>query len=263
MVEKVHMWLRFYVQDPLTSETTVNQLQRVLNETLPYWTTALHVMQSERGESTRALMAERGLFQAMELVSPQKWGLTSAILKGTYEGLTVFIEGARSTLPPESNMITVEIADLTQVEDKAPWVWAVSFAERLTTKIETRYGYSCLSEEFDSKNILHDESGVRAVGVNLKHSLPGIYWMNFFGPPYLELMGGAERLLNTPAFRTISCGGGVLIVLAETPLEWRSLSYKAKETAAVRHLGAQYFFSPSDPERKTRAPDFFTSRRET
>ncbi len=78
--------------------------------------------------------------------------------------------------------MVVELVELQDVEEELPWIWGASFFKEMTTRVEARYGNSCLSEEFDSKNIYREHGVTRAIGVNLKRSLPGLYWMNFFGP---------------------------------------------------------------------------------
>ncbi len=151
--------------------------------------------------------------------------------------------------------MVVELVELQDVEEELPWIWGASFFKEMTTRVEARYGNSCLSEEFDSKNIYREHGVTRAIGVNLKQSLPGLYWMNFFGPLYADLIGD-QRIMSTPAVTVRRCGSGALIILDETPLNWRDPDYKKRESEAIDHLGNQFFYCRSDPERKTVAPDY-------
>jgi hypothetical protein len=96
---------------------------------------------------------------------------------------------------------------------------------------------------------------VHAIGVFLEDSLPGLYWLNYFGPPYTKLFG-KERLLSAPGFEVGEADGGVLVALDEVPMTWTGGEYRAREAAVIDHLGREFFFSKDTPERKTVAPEF-------
>jgi hypothetical protein len=89
--------------------------------------------------------------------------------------------------------------------------------------------------------------------------LQGLYWLNFFGAPYVDLIG-RERLLSAPAYEVKAVGDGVLLVLDSDADAWQSEEYQRREQHVIEHLGKQYFFSRHDPERKTVAPDFAAQR---
>ncbi|NJK52743.1 MAG: hypothetical protein HC936_07795 [Leptolyngbyaceae cyanobacterium SU_3_3] len=91
--------------------------------------------------------------------------------------------------------------------------------------------------------------------MNPEYAIPGLYWLNYFGAPYINLMQ-RERLISAPAYEVFENDGGVLVALDETPLNWQDESYKARERQVIEHLGSQYFFNRNEPERKTIAPDF-------
>lgn len=112
-----------------------------------------------------------------------------------------------------------------------------------------------LEQEFDVKNISRSEGGTEAIGVDLTEALPGLYWLNYFGPPYVKLIG-RERLLSAPAFEVAPIGNGVIVALDASAEAWRSAAYQQREQAVIEHLGKEYFFSRHEPERKTVAPDF-------
>jgi hypothetical protein len=102
---------------------------------------------------------------------------------------------------------------------------------------------------------VRDEQGIRGLGRKLDVSLPGLYWLNYLGQPYLRLIG-EDRLLSAPAFTTRKVGNGVLIALDESPLNWQSPIYKEREAAMIAHIGRDYFFLKDEPGRRLLAPHF-------
>src|SRR5207302_286077 len=127
--------------------------------------------------------------------------------------------------------------------------------EDLPQQLPIRYANAHLSAEFDIKNMVHEAGRTRAVGVKLKEALPGLYWLNYFGAPYLRLIG-EERLLSAPAYGAKKLGGGVLVALDISPLNWQSEAYKQSETATLSHVGRDYFFLKDEPARRLIAADF-------
>ncbi|MEE8584717.1 MAG: hypothetical protein V3T83_07690 [Acidobacteriota bacterium] len=95
------------------------------------------------------------------------------------------------------------------------------------------------------------EGGSCAIGVNWGKAIPGIYWLNYFGSPFVRMFG-MKRLLSTPAHQVRRVGEeGVLISLAEDPFSWDSPEYKERERLVLEHLGTQYFFNREEPDRET------------
>ena len=114
------------------------------------------------------------------------------------------------------------------------------------------YAHGRLSAEWYAKNMLLD-GGLRAIGVDMSRYLPGLYWLNWFGAPYCELMG-RERLLSAPAFDAIALGDGVLLQVDERPDDWDSSD--TRYARVLEHVGDRYFFLRNNPGRRTVAPDF-------
>jgi hypothetical protein len=112
------------------------------------------------------------------------------------------------------------------------------------------YANAYLAEEFDSKNMHRGPDGTWAMGVDVSRSLPGLYWKNFFGQPYVEMIG-LDRLLAAPTAEVNMLTDGVLLSLGENPDEWGNPQYRAREDATISHLGERFFFSRADPDRKT------------
>lgn len=70
--------------------------------------------------------------------------------------------------------------------------------------------------------------------------LRDVYWLNVYGPPFVDLIG-AERLLSAPAV-TRSVDGHVLVLAPDEALTTPGA------TAAIRaHLGEEFFVPPGEP----------------
>jgi hypothetical protein len=67
---------------------------------------------------------------------------------------------------------------------------------------------------------------------------------------------GEDRLLSSPAYEAKKLGGGVLVALDASPLNWQSAPYKEREEQTINHLGREFFFLKADPGRPLVAPDF-------
>jgi hypothetical protein len=195
------------------------------------------------------------LAQGIHQAAPSKHGLGLVILKGAYEGLTFYLDHCDETLPPELNYVSVEIYCLMTVENCSPPEWAWSFFEETVSALPVRYANVRSSEEFSAKNLINDAEGLRAVGVKLDVSLPGLYWLNYFGRPYIKFIG-EDRLLSAPTFAARKVGNGVLLALDDSPLNWQSAAYREREAATITHIGRQYFFLKDEPGRRLIAPDF-------
>jgi hypothetical protein len=89
----------------------------------------------------------------------------------------------------------------------------------------------------------------------LQKGLPGLYWLNYFGPQYVDLMG-RESLLSAPAYDVKAAGDGVILALDESAEAWSTDAYRQREHVVIAHIGGQYFFSRFEPDRKLVAPQF-------
>jgi hypothetical protein len=180
-------------------------------------------------------------------------------LSGAYDGLAFFLANCDETLPPELNEMSVEVRGLPTVEGQMISEWARNFVAATVSLLPARYGNAHTSDEFDAKNMIDDETGARAIGRHLDDSLPGLYWLNFFGAPYVELMG-RQRLLSAPAYEVKPIGDGVLIALDSSAGAWQNPEYKKREQEVIEYLGKEFFFSRHEPDRKLVAPVFGAPR---
>jgi hypothetical protein len=177
------------------------------------------------------------------------------VLFGADSDLTFFLDHDDKTLPPELNNLTIEVYRLVMVEGEPTSAWARRAFEAIAARLPLRYAMAYLGEEHDAKNMIDDETGVRAIGMKITAAVPGLYWLNFFGRPYLDLMGH-ERLLSAPAYEVKPVDDGVLVALDAAADAWNTAAYRQREQAVIEHLGKQYFFSRHEPSRQTIAPDF-------
>lgn len=251
----MHLWCGFYVSEPLFGESQLDGLQFVINEVLPDWSRGLRAAKDEDSEDGIAVGRGGRLHDCIHRVAAPKRGLGDAVISGAYQGLSFFLVHSDRTLPPELNEVAIEVYRLSTVENKTTSAWAREAFGAIVARLPIRYANAYADEEYYAKNMIDDETGVRAIGANITHATPGLYWLNFFGAPYVDLMG-RERLLSAPAYEVKPVDDGVLIALDEAADGWQSEAYRRRERAVIAHLGEQYFFSRHDPERKTVAPDF-------
>ncbi len=78
----------------------------------------------------------------------------------------------------------------------------------------------------------------------LRHWLPNLPWLAYFGKPYVELFG-KEKLANAPVYRTEKIGEGYLLQLTEniSDMETDYESYRAKEQAVKAYLHPNAFYN--------------------
>jgi hypothetical protein len=251
----MHLWLDSYVERPLFEEEQLVGLQRLINLYLPEWAVQLRIDRLEDSPDAYRLAPQESLYQAASEATPVRFGLSSFVIQGSYDGMMIIVHGSRAALPPELNCIAVEIVDTDYVEQQAAADWARSFFAQVPNHLPVRYANARLTEEFDAKNMLRTAEVTGAIGVNIDEAIPGLYWLNYFGIPYVKMMG-RENLLSSPAYRVEALADGVLLELGENPADWTTTDYKEGERAVIDHVGRLFFFSRDEPDKKTVAPDF-------
>jgi hypothetical protein len=252
-------------------------LQSVLREQAPNWSSALHIKRprSERtiidmsvpGSLAAAVLdraLERGAaFHALsdELgagMSTRKFG--HAELGGRDASLVVVVSVDENLLSQAGdrwtwgNQIVLQVGR-SKIEGLPAAVWVRRALEDLSEGLSPFYGHAELHEEYDAKNMVHDDDGTRAVGVDVRRHLPGLYWLNFFGRPYCQLIG-EENILGAPAPEIRRVDAGILVALDENPASWSSEPYRKVEGRVRVRIGEEFFFTKEQPDRLTRAPVF-------
>ncbi len=251
--------LDFFFADDLLSGPVLEHVQQLLSSHASSWSAGTHrfvegeprvAVDMARPHSLRAACAEEvrttgSTFQALEA----RFGVSSrrtvgtAELRGTDRSLIVFIhadeaarDGSRWT-----NQVSIQVRK-QRVEGKPASEWCEAFFRDLSNTKTLVYARAASPEEFEHKNIVSDEAGVRAVGVDFAHGLPGLYWLTAIGQPYLEQIK-KERLLSCPAEKCIALEESFLIYLSNGPEQWNTESYARTERAARDWLGHEHFFS--------------------
>jgi hypothetical protein len=132
--------------------------------------------------------------------------------------------------------------------------WIRDLLHRLAGGTELLWGAAWDDDEFRSSNLHDDKDGMWALGRDVRRSLPGLFWLNAFGSPYVELIG-EDALMSAPVDIT-RLGSAVVLELYASPGDWVSPSGREAHNLVLTHLGRQYFYDRVAPERTTVAPDF-------
>jgi hypothetical protein len=277
---KLTLWARQCLLD----RSLLDPIQQILKRKLPRWCEDVRVSHDDETEedSTRVEFHRPGsLYDALKVEaqtapSPlaelvrQHFGdqipyeRTTAMvhLIGSDPSVEVFIDVDEYPLAPRldgwfmGNRFAVSFSS-DQIDGQTTAVLVRNAFEELVDTVPVDVGNARSNEEFRAKNMLSDANGVRAVGIDISRALPGLYWLNFFGQPYCELIG-RDRLAHAPAEIVVEGKNGVLIGLSDNPDSWNTASYKSAEESVMNHLGRGYFFIKDEPDRRTVAPRFRT-----
>ncbi len=124
----------------------------------------------------------------------------------------------------------------------------VNLGDRFFGELKMDYGFMCLSDEYDSKNIVknvqHPDGTVeprKVVGMNWPQCIPGLYWTNYFGKRYLE-QGFATKVLESHPTNVTTVGDGIRFQTNEEPRFFESVEASATEREMRETLGKQWFF---------------------
>jgi hypothetical protein len=93
-------------------------------------------------------------------------------------------------------------------------------------------------------------------GGDTRSGIPGVYWANFFGRIYVEMIG-RQKFLSAPCFQREELeDGGFLLLTSENPLDWDKPEVQELRKAMRDHLGYEYFCDIKNPDRKCKIPPF-------
>lgn len=88
--------------------------------------------------------------------------------------------------------------------------------------------------------------GQTVVPVDLRKGLPNIYWANFFGPEYVNVIG-RSKLLSAPCEKIKELSdGGILFLTTTSPLAPSEKMSHAKQKAVRDYLGEHIFYHWGD-----------------
>ena len=140
------------------------------------------------------------------------------------------------------------------IEGQPGGQWLREAFEALSAELAPAWGYACHPDEYWAK-VMSDAPSIRAVGRDFSRSLPGLFWLNFFGRRLRDSVG-EDRLLSTPAHRVAAVDAGVAVELAADARSWSTPEYAGREALVREHLGADLFFSKAEPDRRAAMPDW-------
>jgi len=132
--------------------------------------------------------------------------------------------------------------------------WIRRLLHDLAPDAEVLWGAAWDDDEFRASN-LHDEAdGMWALGRDVRRALPGLFWLNAYGPPYLDIIGRGT-LSTVPSTAAIVGSSGVVEVYP-SPGDWATASGRDAHERVLAHLGRQHFYDRNAPDQATSAPDF-------
>jgi hypothetical protein len=268
----------------LLDRESLNSLQEVLVKVFPEWTRKLFVVEDEEEmEEGVELNARKPnhlhslLAEAAEKCRPfrrriydnyleqlrdsnsahiprpydrESWS-DECTITDNVQDIMLFLDYSTRPCTLEGNSISIHGYALKS-EGITTSVLMKSALLELVDGIHFDWGFVRTDGEFEDKN--RDERG-HVVGVDLSQGLPGLYWLNYFGPWYCEAIG-RDRLLSTPAAWIKETTNGVVVALGYSPNDWNATDYRARCRAAEQHLGKKWFFNKDDPNRKLVTPRF-------
>lgn len=125
----------------------------------------------------------------------------------------------------------------------------ISVADQLFVSLDMDYGFLCLDEEYDAKNIIknyrHPDGSLeprRVVGMKWPYCLPGLYWVNYFGASYLRQGFAQDLLLSSPPWIS-QVGDGIRLQVNQHPRYFESDGAALEESKLKTLMGQSWFFS--------------------
>jgi hypothetical protein len=249
-------------------------LERVLREAAPTWSSGLRIQLEPRehepvddrpgalSEAIVAAAAARGpLYHATvaEYGGVDERVSGSAEVRGASPALVVVASidqrpfawiGGALTL---RNHVTLQLRR-AKVERRRAREWALDVFRDLCERTSPAWGSVCDTGEYWAK-VMSEGPTIAAVGRDFSRYLPGLFAANFFGPPYVELLG-RDRLLDAPAQEVAAVDAGVLLVRDAEPEAWDRPEREAADRRLLDHLGREHFFAKPHPPDPSRAPDW-------
>ena len=250
-------------------------VQSLLVEAAPQWCTRLRVLRSAR-EQVSVDASQPGALRAVVLEMATRRGPTyqalaerggpgterafgSAEVRGAGSELIVVVSvdervvGSLGQATVLNNTVSLQVRR-PKVAGRKGTDWSFEAFHALCDRLSPAWGWAGHPGEYWAK-VMAEEPSVRAVGRDFGRYLPGVFWLNFSGRPYRQLIGD-DRLGSAPASHVALVDHGVLIGLGLEPTDWDTAEYAAAEQRARDHLGASVFYAKAEPNRPTIAPQW-------
>jgi hypothetical protein len=251
----------------------LGSLQQLLADRAPLWSSSLEVW-AHRNDHRQVNIEAVGSL-AEEVVSAAAWRgetyrqrvaesgqgdgrfLGSVELHGCSPALTVVISldskplfRMRDGSLLFGNRIAFQIRD-ARIDGLSNAAWARKLLEIAAARLRPVWASARTSAEYRAK-VMSDLPPHRAEGRDFSEYLPGLFWLNYVGEPYVDLIG-LDRLLSAPA-EVLQINQGVFLALPGDPWAWEGEEYRKAEDAVLSHVGKEFFFSKVDSGKTTVAP---------
>ena len=202
---------------------------------------------TERGSSYETLVAKYG---------PGDERLQgSAEMHGHDSGLIVVVRIDQKPLARFAgrlllgNAISFQIRH-PRIEDRPAEEWAATMMGDACALMSPVWASARTTEEYQAKVMRNGN----AAGRDFSRFLPGLFWLNFFGAPYVATIG-PDKLEAVPALHK-PIDSGILIQLHSDPSAWTSPEYRTVEERVRNSIGSDFFFSKAAAASRSRAPEF-------
>src|ERR1035438_10404925 len=208
--------------------------------------TGIMAAAGERGTTYQALVDRHG-------VPPFERLAGSVELRGSGPELVVVVSVDKMVVSPLGaklqlgNRIALQVRR-PKVGRSAGDTWLREAFELLCARLSPAWGSVGHAREYWAK-VMSDQPLVEAVGRDFGRFLPGLFWLNFCGRRYCDLIGD-DRLRSAPAERVATVDDGVLIVIGGDPAAWDTPEYVVREQRVRTHLGTECSALPSRKEHR-------------
>ena len=168
----------------------------------------------------------------------------------------LWLSSSRPDAPPSVGRLI--LATRPQPAKKANWRAAhIEQVTELMRLLRSPLAFSGLHEDIERKTqrLVPEEIGQRLDFTVRNHSegLAGLFWRNFFGPPFVRLFG--ERLASLPEDCRTSLGEELVLVQPYAlPSDAGTQQGEARERALIAHLGPECFYNHEHHTPPTRLP---------
>jgi hypothetical protein len=142
-----------------------------------------------------------------------------------------------------------KISGITQAE------WIRQLMAKMSADPAILWGAAFHKDEFNEKNIRNSAEGMNVLGRNMRNHLPGLYWLNIFGPKYRDFIGD-NKFNGLETYCTEIVGLSRVIELYDNPEDWSTKIGRDTCKNVANKIGEEYFFNKEKPNAKTIAPEF-------
>jgi hypothetical protein len=128
----------------------------------------------------------------------------------------------------------------------------VKVGEALYSVFASSYARAYTKSEFQAQHFSRSKRALQ--GVRFGPAIPGVYWLNVFGPEIVAFLGPA-RFESCPAYAKHRLSDGSWVIQAvKSPTEWVLPEVQDLKQAIRKHLGDDAFFDVDRPHRPIRLP---------